>query len=66
LLVFLATNTTCSFLMMAFTLCGVFLCELNLTPFARCHFFGFVSTQFDCIIKVIQCDNDRELCNASS
>jgi hypothetical protein len=48
-------------------LCGLFLCELNLTHFSPCQiFFAFVSTQFGRTIKVVQCDNDREFDNVSS
>jgi hypothetical protein len=48
-------------------LCGLFLCELNLTPFLPCQiFFVFVSTQFGLSIKAVQCDNDSEFNNASS
>jgi hypothetical protein len=52
--------------MIAPTLCGLFLCELNLTYFPPCKKNTFVSTQFGRTIKVVQCDNGHEFDNASS
>jgi hypothetical protein len=54
-------------LMITSILCGLFLCALNLTLFCTSSKnFAYVSTQFGCTIKVVQCDNGHEFDNASS
>jgi hypothetical protein len=47
-------------------LCRLFLCALNLTLFPLVIFFAYVSTQFGCTIKVVECDNGCEFDNTSS
>jgi hypothetical protein len=66
LLVYLDTNIIWLFLTITPILCELFLCALNLTLFPICQKNAYVSTQFDRIMKVIQCDNGREFDNTSS
>jgi hypothetical protein len=42
------------------------LCVKSDTFSTLSHFFAYVSTQFGCTIKAVQCDNGREFDNASS
>jgi hypothetical protein len=45
---------------------GPFCCAISLTRFPRSHFFAYVSTQFGCTIRSVQCNNGREFDNSST
>jgi hypothetical protein len=66
LLAYLSVNIIWLSLMTTPILCGLFLCALNPTLFPLVNFFAYVSTQFGCTIKVVECDNGYEFDNASS
>jgi hypothetical protein len=44
---------------------GLFRCAMSLTRSPPFHFFVYVSTQFGCTIRSVQCDNEREFGNSS-
>jgi hypothetical protein len=43
-----------------------FRCAISLTRSPRSHFFAYVSTQFGCTIRSVQCDNRCEFDNSST
>jgi hypothetical protein len=66
LLAYLGTNIIWLSLMITRILCGPFLRVKSDTFSTLSKNFAYVSTQFGCTIKAVQCDNSREFDNTSS